>query len=100
MASRSCATSASSLATLSSWPVVRLAADGAEDEAGVVDGVMGPSTGGAMAPNCMSASMPTVASAESQSIRVRCPLRGCCPKGEGPLLPVSGSTALAHPGRC
>eukprot|EP00969_Alexandrium_andersonii_P134257 5939122-Alexandrium_andersonii.AAC.1 len=69
MASRSCATSASSLATRSSWPVVRLAAEGADEEAGVAVGVMGPGTAVAMRTRegCMSASMPTLASSSSSS---------------------------------
>eukprot|EP00969_Alexandrium_andersonii_P219882 9711227-Alexandrium_andersonii.AAC.1 len=68
MTSRSCATSAWSLATRSSWPVARLAAEGAEEEAGVAVGVMGPGTGCASLAGCMSASMPTVASKSSQSM--------------------------------
>eukprot|EP00969_Alexandrium_andersonii_P214065 9452831-Alexandrium_andersonii.AAC.1 len=64
MASRSCATSASNFATRSSWPVVRLAAEGAEEVGGVAVGVMGPGTATAMRTRegCMSASMPTLAS--------------------------------------
>eukprot|EP00969_Alexandrium_andersonii_P172105 7607868-Alexandrium_andersonii.AAC.1 len=70
MTSRSCATSASSFATRSSWPVVRLAAEGAEEDAGVAVGVMGPGTAVAIrnGTGCVSASMPTLASTSSQSM--------------------------------